>query len=281
MSSLPTNNLGDLCDSDNYHGIALTSCLNKVIDWVILFKYRDQLHTSHMQFAYKENHSTSMCTMALKEVVNCYSLRRGQVYCCLLDASKAFDRVRFDNSSKCFCKETYLPVSSVYYLIYRVGKDCTVWEGCFSQQFPSANGVRQSGVLLPILFIIYVDTLLSKLESSGFGCFVGDEYFGSMCYSDDITLLAPTFASLKSMIKIWEQFGKEFDLTFIANKTVCIYFPGKRRYRENPPILYMNDKALSRVKGAKHLGIIVTWDLREVEEFQRNDAILLAGQIVC
>ena len=61
----------------------------------------------------------------------------------------------------------------------------------------------------------------------GFGCFVGDEYFGSMCYADDITLLAPTFASLKSMIKICEKFGKEFDLTFNASKTVCIYFPGE------------------------------------------------------
>ena len=76
LSSLPKNNLDDLCDS----GIDLTSCLHKVIDWVILFKYRDQLHTSHMQFAYKENHSTSMCTRALKEVVKYYLLRRGHVY---------------------------------------------------------------------------------------------------------------------------------------------------------------------------------------------------------
>ena len=76
LSSLPKNNLDDLCDS----GIDLTSCLHKVIDWVILFKYRDQLHTSHMQFAYKENHSTSMCTRALKEVVNYYLLRRGHVH---------------------------------------------------------------------------------------------------------------------------------------------------------------------------------------------------------
>ena len=93
-----------------------------------------------------------------------------------------------------------------------------------------------------------MDTLLNRLESSGFVCFVGDGYFGSMCYADDITLFAPTFASLKSMINICENFCKEFDLTFNASKTVCIYFHGKRRYRENPPTLYMNDKVLSWVK---------------------------------
>ena len=52
--------------------------------------------TSDLQFAYKQNHSTSMCTLTLKEVVKYYTSRQGQVYCCLLDASKAFDRVRFD-----------------------------------------------------------------------------------------------------------------------------------------------------------------------------------------
>ena len=49
-----------------------------------------------MQFAYKEDHSISVCTMALKAVVKYYSLWGGQVYCCLLDTSKVFDRVRFD-----------------------------------------------------------------------------------------------------------------------------------------------------------------------------------------
>ena len=144
-----------------------------------------------------------MCTMALKEVVKYYSLRRGQVYCCVLDASNAFDRVRFDKLFQMLLQRN-LPACIIRLLLdmYSRQRNRTVWEGRFSQQFPSANGVRQGGVLSPILFIVYVDTLLSRLESKGFGCFVGDEYFGSMCYADDITLLAPTFASLKSMIKI-------------------------------------------------------------------------------
>ena len=72
------------------------------------------------------------------------------------------------------------------------------------------------------------------------------------------------------MITICEKFGKEFDLTFNASKTICIYFPGKQRYLENPPTLYMNDKALSWDKSLKHLGNIVTWDLREVEETSKD-----------
>ena len=47
-------------------------------------------------------------------------------------------------------------------------------------------------------------------------------------------------------------------------------FSGKRRYRENPPLLYMNGKALSWVKSVKHFGNIVTWDLREIEEISKK-----------
>ena len=92
--------------------------------------------------------------------------------------------------------------------MYRMQRNRTVWKGYFPQQFPSANGVRQGGVLSPILLIVYVDTLTNTFGSSGFGCFVGDEYFGSMCSANYITLLAPTFALLKSMMKICEKFRK-------------------------------------------------------------------------
>ena len=145
LSSLPKNKLGDLCDSDNYRGIALTSCLNNVIDWVILLKYCDQLHTSHKQFAYKENHSTSMCTMALKEVLKYNSLRRGQLYWCPLDASKAFDKVKFDKLLQMLLQRN-LPACIIRLLLdmYSRQRNRTVWEGRFSQQATSSMSPRAS-----------------------------------------------------------------------------------------------------------------------------------------
>ena len=69
LCSLPKNKVGDVCNSENYRGIALTSCVNKVLDWVILIRYGRNLKTCNLQFAYKEHHSTSMRTLALKEVI--------------------------------------------------------------------------------------------------------------------------------------------------------------------------------------------------------------------
>ena len=82
--------------SANYRGISLSTSLSKILDIVILERYKSTLCTSDLQFAFKVGHSTSMCTFVLREVVNYFVQRNTPVYCCLLDASKAFDRLRFD-----------------------------------------------------------------------------------------------------------------------------------------------------------------------------------------
>ena len=57
--------------------------------------------------------------------------------------------------------------------------------------FHVSNGVRQGGVLSPMLFAVYIDSLLEMLEASGVGCYSGGCFVGAVCYADDIVLLAP------------------------------------------------------------------------------------------
>jgi hypothetical protein len=49
-----------------------------------------------MQFAYKMGHSTTVSTLLLKDVVTHYLNNGSEVFCCFIDASKAFDRLRHD-----------------------------------------------------------------------------------------------------------------------------------------------------------------------------------------
>jgi len=53
------------------------------------------LNTSQQQFGFKSNHSTSMCTMVLKETLAYYTVYGGSAFCTFLDATKAFDRVNY------------------------------------------------------------------------------------------------------------------------------------------------------------------------------------------
>ena len=81
--------------SSNYRGIALCNALCKVIDLWLLCKLENKLGTSELQFGFKLDHSTIMCTSVSKEILSKYRRKGSNVYVCLIDASKAFDRINF------------------------------------------------------------------------------------------------------------------------------------------------------------------------------------------
>ena len=51
--------------------------------------------TSDYQFAFKAKHSSVMCASILNEIVSYNLKRKTTVYACIVDATKAFDRIKF------------------------------------------------------------------------------------------------------------------------------------------------------------------------------------------
>jgi len=66
------------------------------------------------------------------------------------------------------------------------------WAGILSSQFPIFNGVRQGGVLSPLLSCVYIDNLLVRLSESGVRCYLGNNFVGALAYADDVVLVCPT-----------------------------------------------------------------------------------------
>ena len=84
-----------MCSSDNYRGISLSNSLCKLFDSVFIHTHKDSIQTCDLQFGFKSNHSTVLCTAIYMETINHYVNEGSNVYSCLLDASKAFDRVHW------------------------------------------------------------------------------------------------------------------------------------------------------------------------------------------
>ena len=141
--------------SDNFRGIALSSIYVKLFDNIVICKYYDKLCTSELQFGFKQHSSTHMCTMVIKETISYYVHQNSSVFCTFLDASKAFDRV---NYCKLFRRlmERGLPPYIIRVLInmYTAKQACVSWAGIVSDYFSVCTGVRQGGVLSPILFSV-------------------------------------------------------------------------------------------------------------------------------
>ena len=62
IMSIPKDLKGSLAKSDNYRGISLIISICKLFDYVIIDVYDIELRTSDMQFGFKSNHSTVMCS---------------------------------------------------------------------------------------------------------------------------------------------------------------------------------------------------------------------------
>jgi len=78
------------------------------------------------------------------------------------------------------------------------------WNGVCSTVFAVLNGVKQGGIISPIMFCVYIDELLLSLAKSEVGCCIGNWFVGVLAYADDIVLLAPVrLQCVQCYIDVW------------------------------------------------------------------------------
>ena len=119
-----------------------------------------------------------------------------------------------------------MPKPLVWFLLwwYKTQHLSVCWMGRTSERFEVTNGMCQGGVLSPVLFAVYLDSLLDSLCSSGRGCFWGNHFCGVLCYADDLTILAPSPDTLRKMLAQCEAYAVSHDIRFNVSKTQMICF---------------------------------------------------------
>ena len=124
--------------------------------------------------------------------------------------------------------ERGLPGRIIRVLIDWYGKlFCMVkWNGSFSSWFCVKSGVRQGGILSPFLFNIYIDSVISSLRLSDYGCHLRGEYVGCIVYADDILLLSASVTNLQKMLNICCEQADYLDIQFNPKKS-CLFNVGK------------------------------------------------------
>ena len=63
------------------------------------------------------------------------------------------------------------------------------WGNTSSTDFCVTNGVKEGGIILPMLFNLYMDDLSVKLNCSVIGGDIGTSFINHLCYADDLYLL--------------------------------------------------------------------------------------------
>ncbi len=107
----------------------------------------------------------------------------------MLDASKAFDQVHFGKLLNLLI-DRKLPAIVICLLLdnYTRHNICAIWNGAKSHIFTAMKDVCQGGVLSPLLFNVFFDEMIHKLEKGGIACKIGIHYIGALAYADDVIL---------------------------------------------------------------------------------------------
>ena len=125
----------------------------------------------------------------------------------------------------------------------------TKFKGLKGEPWKIGNGVRQGGILSPLLFSYYIDETLNSVSDLNVGCSILGHKTSVIAYADDVILLAPTASAVQYM----------FDELCGRGSKLC----------SNAPNIYMNGLKLGREDKVIYLGVILAGDGSTLDDVNR------------
>ena len=148
---------------------------------------------------------------------------------------------------------------------------CVRWKNECSSMFSVLNGVRQGGILSPLLFNVYMDKLSSKLNVTQAGCSIGNVTINHLMYADDIVLFAPSVKGLQRLLNICNEYGTQHSIIFNKTKSVCMHIKSRRlKWSGGSPKAQLGGEALSFVDECTYLGHFICSNLSDNSDINRT-----------
>ena len=186
----------DVCVTDDFRGISLTSVAYKAMCAIVQVRL-EQVVEGGQLLAEEQGgfHKGRGCRdqiviLILLGQIKMMTKKRG-LFTAFIDFKKAYDRVDRSKFWRClenkgingrltdFLKAVYTKLSCEV----KVGEE-------FSEQFGVTNGLRQGCVLSPLLFALYINSLINELKIAGVGIECRGQRVAALLYADDMVLFA-------------------------------------------------------------------------------------------
>ena len=223
----------------NYRPVSLLNVLMKLYEHIIkvrLTKFLEETnYFSTVQAAYRKGRSTLDHILAIQEIFYYYRYKmdgtggskgKKPIFLGIMDLVKAFDTVP---RAKLFNKLRKTGVQGKMYRViknlYENNKATILIGGHRTKSLNIESGVMQGSKLGPILFNIYINDLLLKLQNSNLGVSVHRSRTTALGFADDIILIADTPSKLQAQIDICVNWSKLNGMKFNDGKNKCMVIP--------------------------------------------------------
>ena len=180
------------------------------------------------------------------EFIDYYKKSNTTVFVNFLDANKAFDRVNYWMLfSMLIDKNVPLFIVKLFVFLYTKQKIKVRWDNTISSSFKVGNGVRQRGILSPVLFNIYMDKLSIALNDTAIGGNIGGQLLNHLCYDDEMCLISIFSSGMQQLLNVCLSFS--YSLCFKPNSI-----------KFERPCFYLGEMIIPKVTQCKYLDVIIS-----------------------
>jgi hypothetical protein len=274
-------------DPNNYRPISLTSVLIRLLERLIKPKLVSIIspHLHCLQFGFRTRHTTYDSIFLLQHLVNSYLSTNSKIRLpvAFLDLIKAFDRVDIPSLLFKLFKigvKGSLLLFLHSFLTNRKASSTNTSYSDFSDESDMISGVPQGSVLAPILFLVFINDLLLRIQNET-KCVV-------LAFADDLVLIPDDVGllnilqnnpngpipnalvtsvnklfvpSLQTALNICTTWGKQWRMKFSLSKSNVVMFGAPSAARTSSfPTFQLCDSTLPYSKSYNYLGLTFSSD---------------------
>ena len=251
---VPIHKKGLRSNPDNYRQVSLSSVFCRLLQNIIHKHISNHLTINNLisnsQHGFTKNRSTLTQQHLVMDLLSENICQKVQTEMIMLDFSKAFDKV--SHIKLISVLKSYKINQTIIRWIHRLLKtrtQQTVVDNHFSTSIRVRSGVIQGSVLGPLLFNIYLNSLLIRLNEN--------EYVKVFAFADDLKLISSSPRHLQQALYLVEEWCNLFKLQLNPTKSehICFY----ERIHHN---FFIGLDLIKTVETVRDLGVTLTNDLK-------------------
>ena len=131
------------------------------------------------------------------------------------------------------------------------------WGDTCSVSFCVTNGVKQGGIISPMLFNLYMDDLSLTLNCSSIGGYIGTTLINNLCNADDLCLISLSSSGMQQLLNICKEYASEHKLLYNGSKSFALCI-NQNALKVSAPSFFLDQMKIPTVEQCRYLGIIIS-----------------------